>query len=79
MLKEHVVKEMAKSFFGGNPEKAYSLISNMSEWDQFINSIKSDENQIKAYNIMAKSDLTLWHKNAVEPYYEKYPTYGIGY
>lgn len=79
MLDKQAVKEIADLFFNGKPEEAYKKVSNMSEWDQFINSIKKDSNNIKAYHIMAESDLTEWNKNTKPPYYKEYPTYDIGY
>ena len=41
LLKEQVI-EMADLFFNGNPEKAYTMVSDMNEWNQFINSIKKE-------------------------------------
>ena len=79
MLTKDDVMKIAELFFGGKPEEAYKKFSNMSEWEQFINSIKEDSNQRKAYNIMAQSDLTEWNKNAKAPYYANYPIYDIGY
>lgn len=79
MLSKNQVIEIADLFFNGNPEKAYTLVSDMNEWNQFINSIKKDENQLKAYLIMKHSDLSIWEKRT--PFKEKraYPSYDIGY
>lgn len=79
MLSKNQVIEIADLFFNGNPEKAYTIVSDMNEWNQFINSIKKDENQLKAYLIMKHSDLSIWEKHT--PFKEKraYPSYDIGY
>ena len=70
---------MADLFFNGNPEKAYTMVSDMNEWNQFINSIKKEENQDKAYLIMKHSDLGIWKNNT--PFTERinYQSYDIGY
>ena len=41
LLKEQVI-EMGDLFFNGNPEKAYTMVSDTNEWNQFINSIKKE-------------------------------------
>ncbi len=60
MLNDNQLKAIEKTFFGGNPEKAYTMVSNMREWDQFLASVldKVDE----AYLIMQKSNLENYNK-----------------
>ncbi|MCW6701032.1 hypothetical protein NH288_02870 [Anaerococcus sp. NML200537] len=78
LLKEQVI-EMADLFFNGNPEKAYTMVSDMNEWNQFINSIKKEENQDKAYLIMKHSDLDVWKNNTPFTKRKNYQSYDIGY
>ena len=35
MLSKETVQKMTDYFFGGEPEKAYELVSSMAEWGQF--------------------------------------------
>lgn len=79
MLTKDKVIEMANLFFNEKPEEAYKMVTDINEWNQFINSIKKDENQLKAYLIMAKSDLRIWEENT--PFKEKidYESFNIGY
>lgn len=79
MLKKQTIIEMANLFFNNNPEEAYKMVSDINEWNQFINSIKKDENQFKAYLIMAKSNLNIWRENAILKKRVNYETYDIGY
>ena len=78
LLKEQVI-EMADLFFNGNPEKAYTMVSDMNEWNQFINSIKKEENQDKAYSIMKHSDLDVWKNKTPFTERKNYKSYDIGY
>lgn len=78
LLKEQVI-EMADLFFNGNPEKAYTMVSDMNEWNQFINSIKKEENKDKAYLIMKHSDLDVWKNNTPFTERKNYQSYDIGY
>lgn len=50
---------MADLFFNGEPEKAYELFHDSNEWLQFQNSICKVVPEIEAYEIMAKSDMTI--------------------
>lgn len=70
---------MADLFFNGNPEKAYTMVSNMNEWNQFINSIRKEENQDKAYLIMKHSDLDIWKNNTTFTERINYQSYDTGY
>lgn len=79
MLTKEEVTIIADLFFNGNPEEAYKKVNSMREWDQFIDSIKKDENQLKAYWIMAKSDLRIWKKQTPFKGEPKLPSYNIGY
>ena len=80
MLNREQVLEIAELFFGGKPEEAYKKVSSMSEWVQFIGSIKKNENDRKARIIMRKSDLSVWDKHtSVIGDDSMYPTYDIGY
>lgn len=79
MLSKKKVTKMAELFFSGKPEEAYKMVETMKEWDQFVNSIKKDENQLKAYEIMAKSDLRVWEAHTPFSGGPKLPFYDIGY
>ena len=70
MLNKDTIQHMADLFFNGEPEKAYEL---------FQNSICKVVPEIEAYEIMAKSDMTIWHQNFVPVKQVDYPTYDVGY
>ncbi len=78
MLDKQKVKEILDLFFNGQPEKAYALCKDSNEDRQFIESIKKNVNQRKAYKIMANSDLSNFYNTPVVPYIA-YPTYDVGY
>ena len=80
MLTKKEIIKMMDLFFNGKPEEAYKMVSSMREWDQFINSIRKEENYKKAYWIMAKSDLSIWEKHT--PFAgpdHVLPFYDVGY
>lgn len=78
MLTRDTIIEMVNLFFNGKPEEAYKLVKDMNECEQFINSIKKYENQLKAYEIMENSDLNIWEKHTSFVKKEIYPRYDIG-
>lgn len=79
MLSKDTIQHMADLFFNGEPEKAYELFHDSNEWLQFQNSICKVVPEIEAYEIMAKSDMTIWHQNFVAVKQVDYPTYDVGY
>lgn len=81
MKTESELRKIADLFFNGKPEESYLLIDSMNEWEQFINSIQSDENAQRAYLIMAKSDLSIWNERGKRIFGNGKggPTYDIGY
>ena len=66
---------MADYFFGGKPEKAYGMIRSLAEWEQFRNSVTDAHTSKRVYDIMRRSDLTIWDANATLPNYANYPLY----
>lgn len=60
MLDKLKIKKIEKAFFGGDPEKAYAMVSSMGEWDDFLAAFP--ERAEEMYNIMNKSDLTNYNK-----------------
>lgn len=76
MLSKETVQKMTDYFFwGGEPEKAYELVSNMTEWQQFEASVLDINNGSLAYEIMCRSDLSVWQEHVPPPLSEDYPTY----
>ena len=76
MLSKEEVQKMANFFFGGEPEEAYKMVSSMAEWEQFVNSVTTNSRISRlAYDIMCRSDLSVWRKHVPPPLSENYPTY----
>ncbi|EEU03777.1 hypothetical protein GCWU000322_00077 [Eubacterium saphenum ATCC 49989] len=75
MLSKATVQKMTDYFFGGEPEKAYELVSSMAEWGQFEASTSDLCEGHLAYDIMCRSDLSVWQKHVPPPFSEDYPTY----
>lgn len=75
MLSKETVQKMADYFFGGEPEKAYGMIRSLAEWEQFRNSVTDAHTSKRVYDIMRRSDLTIWDANATLPNYANYPLY----
>lgn len=75
MLSKETVQKMADCFFGGEPEKAYEMVNNMTEWEQFRNSVTSESNSKVVYDIMCRSDLSVWREHVPPPLSEDYPIY----
>lgn len=75
MLSKEEVQKMANFFFGGEPEEAYKMVSNMTEWEQFRNSVTDESTSALAYDIMCRSDLSVWQEHVPPPLSENYPTY----
>ena len=75
MLSKETVQKMTDYFFGGEPEKAYELVSSMAEWGQFEASTSDLCDEQLAYDIMCRSDLSVWRKHVPPHLSEDYPTY----
>lgn len=68
MLSKEEVQKMADLFFGGEPEEAYKMVSSMAEWEQFVNSVTTNSRISRlAYDIMCRSDLSVWRKHVPHP------------
>ena len=68
MLSKETVQKMADYFFGGEPEKAYEMVSSMAEWEQFVNSVTIGSHiSRQAYDIMCRSDLSVWREHVPPP------------
>ena len=68
MLSREDVQKMANLFFYGGPEEAYRMVGSMAEWEQFVNSVTTNPRIARlAYDIMCRSDLSVWQEHVPPP------------